>query len=706
MSIATEKVKSSSERFSLIRLEPARYVLPTSVGGGVYEHAAFPFVVSRVQRNGTDLTEVTTLANNDEYTWNETTGNIQIKLASAPNATSNVIVVFYYLFYTGSINRAIWQDPTDDTTPLRDWKARIQTYPSFYQSFNNIENGIMTIAESSIKLLNPDREFQQSLTDDDSFYNKRVEIWSVINGIENIQKIYDGTITDISLSGITVSISIVDKFNRLKQTAYMGDTEGESVFTRESGSFTNMHPSSSGRPCPYIVSDKSAYKTAVFDVEPGVRLPIMVEGTKAVCTDFSENKVVTENRVWGLCRTLNPIRTQPDITGIITSVVQQGTSGIYRLNLPSATRDFYVGDTFKFTQSSVDYYAIITAVASTYIQVATLKGSAVAPVTGLTHTPLPCIAVTINGLPYEASFFIGTSAVPLYGQDYTVSSTATSGGNNYHELTFVNDFENNFDVAFGNPFGPTVFVLDPDVHEVHFRIVTTVQTIGRELGRIIGKAGIDRDSSFSTLEDFALLTMRPAFHIPNIDEDTYDTYLKYVQDLLSTMLCYLKIDTQGRASVAPLTLPSSTDTRDSSLILNGTASVKVDYNDIATDLIAYNPHLDSGDENAFAYTTRENNKARYLHETNNTDRFKHCAERLTDRVEDFLDLKSQRKARYVYEVTTEDIDTELGDDILLDNKIVLGTSQQKSVKITGIEKSSSRIRIEASDLLGITDVEA
>ena len=706
MTIASEKIKNSSERFMLVRMEPARYIEPSSIGGGIYQETSFPYVVSRVQRNGVNLTSVSSVSNNDEYSWDESTGNIQIKLALAPDPDDNVIVVFYYLFFTGAVNRAIWQTPDDDTTPLRDWKARIENDPAFYQSFNNIENGIMTIAESSIKFINHDREFQLCLTDDDSFYNKRVEIWGVINDIANIQKLFDGTITDLSLSGISVTVSIVDKFNKLKQMAYMGDSEREAIFTRQSGSFPSMQPSASGRPCPYIVSDKSAYTTSAFDVEPGVRLPIIVEATKAVCTDFSDNKVVTENREWGLCRTLNPIRTQPDITGIIISVVQQGTSGIYRINLPSATRDFYVGDTFKFNQSSTDYYAIITEVASAYIQVATLKGTAIAPVVGLTHTPLPCIAVTINGLPYEASFFLGTAAVPLYGQDYTVSSTATSGGNDYHKITFVNDFENNFDIAFGNPFGPTVFVLDPDVHEVHFRIVTTIQRIGRELGRIISKAGISRDTSFNELEDTALLNMVPSFHIPNIDEVEYDYYLKYVQDLLATMLCYLKINVDGEASVAPLTLPSSTDTRDSSLLLNGTVSVKVDYNDIVTDLIAYNPHLDYGDGSSFAYTTREKNKARYLHETNNTDRFKHCAERLTDRVEDFLDLKSHRKARYTYDVATEDIDTELGDDILLDNKIVLGVSESRSLKVTGINKSSGRITIEASDLLDLTDVEA
>lgn len=704
MTIATEKIKNSSERFMLVRMEPARYIEPVSQGGGVYEQSAFPYVVSRIQRNGTDLTEVTTLANNDEYTWDESTGDIQIKLASAPDPDDNVIVVFYYLFFTGSINRAISEDPTDDTTPLREWKARIESYPAFYQSFNNIENGIMTIADSTLKLLNPDREFQLCLTDDDSFYNKRVEIWGVINDISNIQKLYDGTITDLSLSGINVTISIVDKFQKLKQMAYMGDSEREAIFTRETGSFPNMHPASSGKPCPYIVSDKSAFKTAAFDVEPGVRLPIIIDATRAVCTDFSDNKVVTENREWGLCRTLNAISTQGNVTGLITSVVQQGTSAIYRLNLSSGSTSFTIGDTFKYTQSSVDYYALVTDVQSSYIHITPIS-DLVAPLTSLTHTPLPSMGVTISGLPFdENAFFIGTMAIPLYEYDYTLTSSATSGGNDYHYITFNNDFEANFNGPYGNPFGPTIFVLDPDVHEVKFRITTTVQAIGRELGRIISKAGIERDNSFTTIEDTTLFTMRPSFQIPNIDEETYDFYLKYVQDLLATMLCYLKINVDGEASVGPLIPPSSSDTRDSSLLLNGTVSARVDYNDIVTDLIAYNPHLDSGDPNAFAYSTTENNKARYLHEINNTDRFKHCAERLTDRsTADYLSLKSQRKVRYTYDVATEDIDTELGDDILLDNKIVVGTSESRSVKVTGINKSSDRITIEASDLLGITD---
>lgn len=714
MTIATEKKKRASDRFLLVRFEPARYIEPTSIGGGVYQ-ITFDYPVSRVQRNGTDLTSVTSFSGNDQYIFTESTNTLQVKLASAPSETSNVICAFYYLFYTSSIYRRHPQTPTDSTSTLRNWKARLKGNPSFFQSYNNIQNGILTIADSSINLINPFREFQQYLTDDDSFHNKKIDIWMCINSIENIQKVYTGTTKDVKIAGDEVRINIVDSLSKLKNTAYMGDSEGECIFSRESGSFSSLHPASSGAVCPFIVSDLSRYTSLIFDFDDG-EIEKITEGTKGYCTNYDTAKSGTTNREWGACRSYGNITTQVDVTGRITTVTQLDTvvpfSPIYYRFTCSGSdlSNIYVGDTFRFTQSAHVYYMIITKVNGSASFEARFHGwqasvDRVTPLTSLTHNPCPAMNVMLRGLTIDADKGApGDMAYCLYGRDYTVSTTTTNGGNKFHTIIFEDNFETNFS-TYGNPDGPDSFSLDPDLVQMEYRVsVEANDPIGLALGRILVKAGMLTSGQLSTFADGIdnYISATPCFHIPNIDETSYDSYLKYVQDILSATLCYLKVNDSGYARAAPLSAPTSTDKRNGMLMLEGSINVDIEYQDIITTFIPYNPHMPRSASTLESSVT--SNKSKYLHEVVNLDRFKHPLYSISDRIQDHINLKSNRKAIYRYEVATEDVDSELGDDILISNRITLGESEEKSVKLVSIDKSTDRIGLEASDLLGISDV--
>lgn len=691
MSIAVEKKLNASERFMLVRLEPARYIAPTSIGGGVYQ-MTFPYVLSGITRNGTALTKVSSVSNNDEYSFNEATGVLQVKLASAPS-TSNVLIATYYLFYTGTKNRAIYETPTDSGTTIRNWIPRITRYPSFYQSFANLRAGIMSIADSSLSLISDNREFQAYLSDDDSFSNKRVDIWLCINDISNIKKIYTGTITGLRISNNIVKIDITDQFNKLKQSAYMGDSDTEARFTRESGSFPSMDAKRSGTPCPYIVSPRSRQATQIY-TKGSATFRLVVEGTKAVPTNFSDTKSVTTNREYGLCRSGGNVTTQAAMSSVSSVTLLSGSS-VYRITHSGGS--FEVGDTFHYTLTGTDHYGIVVAVGSGTIDVA---ATTAAPTTSLVHVAEPHISVVIRNLPYEEfSESPHNICIPFYDRDYTLTTATTSGGNKYHKITFVDDFEANFSAT--NPLGPAGFTLDPDLYEIHFALSLAVNEATVELRKILLKAGLEVDSA--SFNGGVPLFASPAFHIPNIDEFDYDFYLKYVEDMLHSLLCFLRVQDDGKVYLEAWNVPSSTDTRDSSLILDGETSVDVDYQDIVTKIIAYNPHLDPSDTAAINIT--QNLKSRYLHGLENVDRFKHCMKYLSERISAHIGLKSERVAKYRYSVATVDVDTELGDDILLSNRIVLGSSTNKSVKITALDKSPSGVSVEASDMLGITLLE-
>ncbi len=101
MTVAAQAAKASTERFTLVRLEPARHVSTelVSQGSGVYT-LVYDRPIERVTRNGNALTEVSTVTNNDEWHYDEATTTLTVKLASAPSSSTNVIVIFFYVFLT------------------------------------------------------------------------------------------------------------------------------------------------------------------------------------------------------------------------------------------------------------------------------------------------------------------------------------------------------------------------------------------------------------------------------------------------------------------------------------------------------------------------------------------------------------------------------------------------------------------------------
>ncbi len=599
-------------------------------------------------------------------------------------------MIFYYLFYTGTIQKAAYETPTLDSTPLRSWEPRILSYPSFLQSFKNIQTGIFTIADSDLEIANADDDFQQYQTDDDSFANKEVSIWLCINSTANIQRAFLGYCTSIKWNRESVRISISDSFSKLKNTAFMGDLDSEAILSLSS--FPNLDPNANNVPCPYVFGRSSAYKSTIWDTYSHPDSRFLVSGFPARCIDFGEYASNTLNRQWLLCRTDDVIPTQvfgtviSTVTAIESSVTFSSVSGVF------------IGDTFSWTDPSGPhtYYCIVTRVVGSvvYFLPPLGPGPMFIPIAfnlSSTMNPKPSMAVLIKNPADSDGFYTA-----LYGRDYSLSTTTTSSGNKLHKITFVNGFESGFE------FGLVMTNLNPATMSVHFRISHNDQGISYNLRKMLSKAGFTsiQSSSFEIFDDSLALVTR--FHIPNIDEDNYNDYLKYFEDFLSACLGYIYINSSFSVAGNVLTIPDSTSVRDSTLILDGSSNGEFEYQDIATQIIPYNPHADDNDNGN--EISVKSDKAKYLHGIVNTNRFKHPFENLTDRIDAHMSLKSNRNATYNFEVATEDIDSSLGDDILLDNNIVpIGS---RSAKIISLEKSPGKILVEASDLLGIPDIEA
>jgi hypothetical protein len=690
MSIATEKVKFASERFILVRMNPARALTFAVYSGTVYS-ASMPYIVNRVERNGAVLTKVSTIpTNNDEWYYDATAQVLYVKTASAPSTTTNgnnQVICFYYLFYTNTKFRSLPEDPEDSLTSTRLWEPRILATPSITQSITNILSGYFTISNASINLINEDGNFQEYLTTQDSFFNKQVDIWLCINSAANIQKIFTGTIRGLNITSNTVNLNCVDSFNKLDQPALMGDTNNEAYFSRNALSFPDLDPSANDLPCPYIVGSSSRFKTVSLSVAlsgvPDVyRLDI---GTNAYCVDFDSAPSTSTNRTWGCCRIKGSVQTQS--FGAVQATLDSGTG--YRFIRFASTSNVFIGDTIKWVESAVTYYGIVNYVGTfTYSSVSynVIISDPTGPFT---------LASTVSNLKSFATFITlgdGTRYYPKYERDYTTTETTTTGGNKYIEIEFVNNFEANLSM---------VDPLDPQQDEVFFRTSNTViqshADIIKDMLEINGF--VVNSASFSSA--YTDLPVKARFHIPNFDESDYKSFLEYTQDVLSSAISYLKINSSFEVEYHIFSSPSSSNTRDDALILNRSISVDIEYGDIETSIIAYNPHHDSQiaiDAATSPSATASSNLSKYLHGVSNVTRFRHVLEEFTSNIQRHIDLRSERRAIYRFETATEDIDSEIGDDVLLDDKRVLGTSDQSAVKITSITKSPNRISLEASDL--------
>lgn len=221
---STVKAKRASKRFMLVRLTPARYVNDSlSLVGGVYT-MTFPYPVASVERNGSALTKDTsTPSTNDHYYFDESGQTLSIKLASAPSST-NIIVVYYYLFLTGNEPQRTYETPTDTATTVRDWEPKLVSYPRLSQSISNLVGGVFSIQSSNLQIINTDYSFQSYLTVNDSFYQKQVEIWMAVDDVSNIYKIFTGRVVSVKADKSVVTLDVSDGFYQLKSSAFMGDT--------------------------------------------------------------------------------------------------------------------------------------------------------------------------------------------------------------------------------------------------------------------------------------------------------------------------------------------------------------------------------------------------------------------------------------------------------------------------------------------------
>lgn len=686
---ATLKLNQQSNKFFLVRLNPARAITSDlTLDSGTTYTATFAFGnMNALKVDGTAYTKVTGTPSASEFAFNESTKVVTVNLGAA--LTTQQVIAFYYLFYTSDRTRVIGEDPETPATDERNWEPRIVTSPTAQSSIEDVVEGTLSVSTSGLSLINNDNEFEQFIGDNDSFNRKKVQIWSVIDDIENIQKVYDGTIRAIDMPAERVNFTFDDPLSPLLDRAYMGDDKDEVFFNTDG--FPNVDPNKKGRPVRYFIGKTSRYST-IFDdtVASGVTDAQILDPDgmeEAVCTGISSTISTSTNREWGIGRVHDDGFLDFSFT---PSAIDQTDANFTKLTgTAGEIGKFNVGDTFVIDQSGTPFYArVVGPVASGDTDLFLEKVAGPATNDDVEANDCPSIVITD---------FDNNRFYPLYERDYTTTVTATSGGNKYLKITFTNNFETNH-AGLTN--------LDPGNNKVFFRVKpdTTNAKHSDALKDIIEKTGITTNaSSFTTAG--TTLTTELAMSIPFLDQSNYSGYIRYVEEILESTLGYLFLNNSFEVGYALFDAPSSTDEVTDTDILLNSLSKKIDYKDIAQTVTTFNPHFNSfeqtDDSNNTTTITQTNTKARFLHETEEIFTFRHVLAKMNDRIAAILNLRSERRATYTFSTNIRNIDNIIGDDLQLTNDDILGTDSSKDLTIIAIGKNPRRTTISATDLLGL-----
>lgn len=663
---STRKTKSSSEKFNLIRIEPARYVSSDlALSSGTTYTLTFAFKnIARIKVDGTTYTKTTGAPSSSEYTFDESTKLLTINLGAA--LTTQSVIAFYYIFYTTNEAKVTYEDPVDSSTTSRIWEPRVKATPSFQFNLKDILNGRLSFGVSTLVIENQDMDFNKYLTDNDSFANKRIWVWLCLDRVEHVSIVFRGYINKLSVSE-NVTFTLFDEFSALDKTYFSNSTYLKSTYN--STKFANIHPKKENKPIHRLFAETSYYEVIDNGVASGLYKLSGSRLLEAHCTNYTPVVSTSNNRVWGACL------SEGD-GGVQTDSVQATDHTDSNFSLLDYTngKNYKIGDTLEI--GATPHRVRVLSVDTDNDQIKTTKNASIATSDTITR---PGISIVIT---QSDTFYY-----PLYGRDFTLDYSGNT--NSIIEITFTSNFEATLGMN----------ALDPDNDFVGFRAWadtgssfnhgTVVQTMLQDAGLNVNAASIATANGTS---------INTNFYIPYVDEQQFKSYSSYIEKLLQSTFGYLSLNNSLEIEYHLFAAPSASDTITSREILKESFLTEIDYNDVRSSIVPENPHdifeLD------YANAGLEENKALYLHEIETSKAFDHVLKG-TARMQKILDVVSERRAIY-YLKSKVNPDVIVGDEFSVsrDDNLV-GVVSEKDLKVISIDKTDKDVRIGLTDLLGL-----
>lgn len=689
---------AASEKITLTRIEIALSIIDylTLVSGYIYEMIFSYDSLYKIEILGFSLTRVSSSPGTFEYTFNEETRLLVINFGEPIDyylLTKTVIASYYIFLANNERGHYTYQDPMDNTSPMRYWDARMSGNPSFLVDQADIIDGFLSIGSTSVQINNEDNFFQQHLGTDNSLSQREVSIWQCLDSVENIRKLYSGYCSSISISGRVVNIAVDDAFiNFNRKYLCLGDIDN-STYRNSPFSASDENKDKSILKLFCLVTrtfegDRTDNLAAGYLFTPNQGNINFTEAYQAVNILYTTSRTTSTNRRWAACvETLS----SSDKTDIVAGAVDSTVGGITlkRISVPDAK--YYRPGCNITINSVVGYYVWEVDFINNYIFV---NGNKALIANGQTIFR-PSISVVqvrgadINGRPGYASL--------QYGTHYTIINV---GGVRCIQLA------NNFEAAF--PFtGDLVNGIFPD-NEVTFRAWNHDDlNHAVVLQEIIENAGMAIDAT--SFADAALEQINCNFTLPNWGQTQAPSIQEAVRSILMSTFSHLSISDNFEISYFLFKAIGATSPITENDMLKGSSlDQEIDYKDICNEVYYANIHGESMYNDRLRFNRYSNTyeppsinyKARYLHNVIMSKTITHVLTDMGYAKDKIMAVLSNRRATFTMKTKGVNFDSNIGNDFRIESSKAIGSGLARFKAMT-IQKDAAETTIKGVDLLGL-----
>lgn len=742
MTFTNEIEKTSSERFTLVRLTFSRWISTDLVADGVnrYKIEDLPFKVRDVYFNeiisgGQQLSFLTEEDNIDDTATNnvwdqQADGTLRIRTTETIRTTGNGEGIFflrYYVFLSSSTNGTFYNfDPMSADTDVRLWEPRILREPQLKSNSDDSIFGNIKSTASSIILANQDGWFNQYLGDVDSAHNQECRAWIITNGL--IENFFIAAIKSFAVSD-QVSVSLYEATTKIDQQATFGLSQSDTFWNNDTDTGTittfRVSPNKRSQPIPLIIGDNSFHETDLQSPDDNIiglnatNSQVFRTGQTACGINPNSSTSGTVNRVHSCAKVLGGLRQSGNGFGLPVALTRGAQFGFdTEIKIAFVTNaNWLIGDTFSWAPggSENDSYGVVIGVtewtysSNQYNLViwtdgdqninsgsgGTMSSSAV-PFTD------PSIGVILRSNAWaNSTSWNGADRgyKPLArGWDYTVTenkldvvSTNEYGFSSDIDLvsiTLVNNVETHSVTTMSRSF-------DPKLDTIEFRLGGSqdYRAHGAIAAELIQAAGLPiNQTSFDDADAF--FSSRLQFQIPTINSRDLLSYRSYISLITKSLGTYFTTNADGNIEYRFL-VPSASGTEigDTDIINDRVIRRRI-FNDISAQLFAKNEHIVNPLDADAAEQTYRSDKFRFLHQSQNDVILDHVmtSSAGTERIQK---ITRNRKDIYEIDVSHRFWNLQIGDNITLTHKQT--GDEAKNLVVIGLSKSVDRLTITARD---------
>ncbi len=736
MTFASSSLETVSERFMLVEMRPRNYLgVGTNIGGNNYTWTLTIDQIFAVAVNGV------TLSGGD---WTYTGGLLTVSSLTNLAAVANFVIVETHVYLTGTKIR----DTLAGVSGLQSaiWLPYILQYPEWSQSARNITEGVFTIASTTLQVISDERWIQDRLTTSDSWYRAPVYVWLCIDNLETHRLVFNGEVSSLTIQNNIVTFEIADAFQALNQTATFG-TQAQ-AYSIDGGAYSStVYPADQNKPIPLIMG-----KTSPLSIEPGYRIS-EVFGTPATTKMYHLNDGLK------CVPTTNNLESSTSVTYLCGRVVGSNIK-VLTFGTISQTYHHYVTNTITVNGSTMNIWSLLV-----YLNCSNFNGEIgdYVPDVGGSGIEGWCCArgtFTHDSTTFNVAFttLVGSSGVkyrfehdgtiPTSGSQSapTLSSTLPSmslwveGNTNamyeasYDALSLVPYLATvkysgryvPFTLSLGTPY---TFGGESITHIYATVDATDISYTGDELpGKLSLKCRFSPGTALSHADAMEFvckssglstnatsftaaasdLSANVVMSSPPVDSNGYGKYLDLTQSIAKSTLGLLTVNEDREVLYSIIPDPdgeTSIGTRNTVNMLEGDSTTRVDYQDIYSDYIFENPQYRGIEALSPAgpgpVTIVTFNKAKYLHKSDRAKKISHVLEDVTNRKEQIASYLSEPNIEYNFSTASEDLNSDIGDVVTIENDMIADSTTTKKVMIVAIDATGSKTQIKTNELRGL-----